>query len=78
MIASIMFVMQIHHGSNEGGHCKHILIIHSLQIIVIIILDNAIIFNNYGWTMYDDHLVTEKEDMGWQTSSTIAVSIVLL
>ena len=40
------------------------------------LIDNAIVCNNtYGWTAYDDSLVVDKRDSGWQTCDTIAVSI---
>ena len=37
--------------------------------------DQALVFNNVGWTVYDDDLVTEKNGVGWHHTGSTIVSV---
>ena len=36
--------------------------------------DQALAFNNVGWTVYDDDWITENDGVGWHHTGSIPVS----
>ena len=58
----VCFPFQVHYGENV--HCGHCMLKFIFVIIVILrnvfIIDVTLVWNNIGWTIYDDSYTTEK------------------
>ena len=71
----VCFPFQVHYGENvHCGHCmlKFIFVIIVILRNVFIIIDVTLVWNNIGWTIYDDSYTTEKNAF-WQNTDIVQV-----